>query len=65
MDSIEEDINSLRKILANFKKAPNRAYRKSTLNNKIKEAKEIKSNIQKKINCNRGVFRNQYVGAGK
>lgn len=47
MDSIEEDINSLRKILANFKKAPNRAYRKSTLNNKIKEAKEIKSNIKK------------------
>lgn len=49
MDSIEEEINALRKISANFKKAPNRVYRKSTLNDKIKEAKTIKDNIHKKL----------------
>lgn len=46
MDDITANINALQKIISNFKKAPNRAYRKKTLKKKIEEAKELKNSIQ-------------------
>lgn len=45
MDIIENNLNQLRTIRTNFRKAPNRRYRKSTILNKISEIQTLRKNI--------------------
>lgn len=45
MDIIENTLDQLRTIQTNFRKAPNRRYRKTTRLNKISEIETLRKNI--------------------
>lgn len=49
MDIIESNLAQLKIILTNFRKAPNRKYRRSTLLNKLAEVQTLRNNINNEL----------------